>query len=47
MGDMEKAARVFVRNELTPLHQRIKEVNDWVGVEVIRFKKYNHENDDE
>ena len=38
VGDVEKAARVFVRNELTPLQQRIKEVNDWVGVEVIRFK---------
>ncbi|WP_182073722.1 MULTISPECIES: phage portal protein [unclassified Serratia (in: enterobacteria)] len=47
VGDVEKAARVFVRNELTPLQQRIKEVNDWVGVEVIRFKKYNLENDDE
>ncbi|MBH2886464.1 phage portal protein [Serratia marcescens] len=47
VGDVEKAAKVFVRNELTPLQQRIKEVNDWVGVEVIRFKKYNLENDDE
>jgi len=47
VGDVEKAARVFVRNELTPLQQRIKEVNDWVGVEVIRFKKYNLDNDDE
>ena len=47
VGDVEKAARVFVRNELTPLQQRIKEVNDWVGVEVIRFKKYSLENDDE
>ncbi|HCU0428102.1 TPA: phage portal protein [Serratia marcescens] len=47
VGDVEKAAKVFVRNELTPLQQRIKEVNDWVGVEVIRFKKYNLDNDDE
>lgn len=47
VGDVEKAAKVFVRNELTPLQQRIKEVNDWVGGEVIRFKKYNLENDDE
>lgn len=47
VGDVEKAARVFVRNELTPLQQRIKEVNDWLGVEVIRFKKYNLDNDDE
>ncbi|HEJ7030608.1 TPA: phage portal protein [Serratia marcescens] len=47
VGDVEKAAKVFVRNELTPLQQRIKEVNDWVGIEVIRFKKYSLDNDDE
>jgi hypothetical protein len=29
---------VFVRNELTPLQQRITEVNDWIGEEVICFK---------
>jgi hypothetical protein len=38
---------VFVRNELTPLQQRITEVNDWIGEEVIRFKKYTLDNDDE
>ncbi|HFF9519420.1 TPA: phage portal protein [Serratia marcescens] len=47
VGDVEKAARVFVRNELTPLQQRIKEVNDWLGMEVICFKKYSLDNDDE
>lgn len=36
-GDVEKAAKVFVRNEPTPLHERIKKVNDSLG-EVIRFK---------
>lgn len=46
-GDVEKAAKVFVRNELTPLQERIKEVNDWLGIEVIRFKKYCLDNDDE
>lgn len=46
-GDVEKAAKVFVRNELTPLQERIKEVNDWLGIEVIRFKKYSLDNDDE
>lgn len=45
VGDVEKAARVFVRNELTLLQQRIKEVNDWFGVGVIRFKKYSLDND--
>jgi len=39
-GDVEKAAQVFVRNELTPLQERMKEVNDWIGEEVIRFKDY-------
>lgn len=36
-------ARVFVRNELTPLQERFKEINDWLGMEVIRFKDYNIE----
>ena len=45
MGDIEKVARVFVRNELTPLQERIKEINDWLGMEVIRFKDYSIETD--
>jgi len=39
-GDIEKAAQVFVRNELTPLQERIKELNDWIGKEVILFRAY-------
>ena len=39
-GDVVKAAQVFVRNELTPLQERIKEVNDFLGQEVVRFKPY-------
>ncbi|EKN4803146.1 Presumed portal vertex protein, partial [Yersinia enterocolitica] len=39
-GDVAKASQVFVRNELTPLQERLKEVNDWIGQEVIRFKPY-------
>ncbi len=39
-GDVVKAAQVFVRNELTPLQERIKEVNDFLGQEVVRFKVY-------
>lgn len=38
--DVVKAAQVFVRNELTPLQERIKEVNDWIGQEVMCFKPY-------
>jgi len=39
-GDVEKAAQVFVRNELTPLQERIKEVNFHQGVKVINFCGY-------
>jgi capsid portal protein len=39
-GDVEKAAKVFVRNELVPLQERMKELNHWVGQEVIRFTDY-------
>ena len=40
-GDAVKAAQVFVRNELTPLQERIRELNDWLGVDVIRFNAYS------
>ncbi|MCD9436577.1 Presumed portal vertex protein, partial [Klebsiella pneumoniae] len=40
LGDIEKVAKVFVRNELIPLQDRMREVNEWVGQEVIRFKSY-------
>jgi len=40
-GDVVKAAQVFVRNELTPLQERFKEINDWSGEEVIRFRDYS------
>lgn len=40
-GDMAKAASVFARNELEPLQSRFRELNDWLGVEVIRFAPYD------
>ncbi|MCL0228433.1 capsid portal protein, partial [Klebsiella pneumoniae] len=40
-GDVEKASRVFVRNELTPLQKRFTELNDWIGDEVISFSAYS------
>lgn len=43
VGDVEKVEKVFVRNELTPLQKRFKELNNWLGQEVIRFKKYTLE----
>lgn len=42
-GDVEKASRVFVRNELMPLQKRFEELNSWLGEEVIRFSAYNLE----
>lgn len=42
-GDVEKASRVFVRNELLPLQKRVEEFNCWIGDEIIRFKEYTLE----
>ncbi|QCR38017.1 phage portal protein [Nissabacter sp. SGAir0207] len=42
-GDAVKAAQVFVRNELTPLQERMKELNSWLGQEVITFRPYSLE----
>lgn len=43
LGDIEKVAKVFVRNELIPLQNRIKEVNLWLGENIISFKNYSLE----
>lgn len=40
-GDVEKAAQVFARNELEPLMNRYRSLNDWAGEEVIRFRPYS------
>lgn len=40
-GDVEKASRIFVRNELMPLQKRISEMNEWIGEEVVRFDYYS------
>lgn len=39
-GDVEKAAKVFVRNELIPLQKRIEEVNVWAKGDIIKFGGY-------
>lgn len=39
-GDVSKASKVFVRNELTPLQRRIQELNEWLCGEVIKFDPY-------
>ncbi|GAA0394918.1 phage portal protein [Brevundimonas terrae] len=38
-GDVEKADAVFYRNEIQPLQQRFLAINDWLGVEVVRFRE--------
>lgn len=40
-GDVEKAALVFAQNEVRPLQARLLELNEWLGVEVIRFNPYS------
>ena len=38
-GDVEKADQVFYRNEIQPLQQRFLAINDWLGVEVVKFRE--------
>lgn len=42
-GDVEKAAKVFVANELEPLQARFMELNERVGEQVIAFNEYSLE----
>lgn len=46
-GDVEKASRVFVRNELLPLQKRFEELNEWAGEEIIQFAPYSLNDDSE
>lgn len=39
-GDVEKAATVFVRNELTPLQERMREINFWLESDAVNFTNY-------
>lgn len=39
-GAVLPAAKVFARNELVPLQQRLATLNDWLGEEVVRFEPY-------
>ncbi|WP_443091381.1 phage portal protein [Basfia succiniciproducens] len=39
-GDVDKAAKVFFINEIMPLQNRLKEINDWLDQEVIKFEPY-------
>ncbi|MDR3429033.1 phage portal protein [Silvimonas sp.] len=39
-GSPQDAANVFAVNELEPLQARFRELNDWLGEEVVRFRPY-------
>jgi len=39
-GDVEKAANVFVRNELIPLQKSFESLNIWSGEKIITFNEY-------
>lgn len=39
-GDAEKAATIFYHNEIVPLQNVFKSINDWLGIQVIAFDEY-------
>jgi PBSX family phage portal protein len=40
-GDVRTAAQIFYLNEIEPLQQRLMELNEWLGIEVLRFGPYD------
>lgn len=45
-GDIEKAAKVFYHNEIEYYQNILKQINERLGIEVVRFNKYALINDD-
>ena len=39
-GDAHKAAQVFEANEIAPLQAQLKQLNTWLGEEVVTFRPY-------
>lgn len=39
-GNPTDTAQVFSRNELAPLQARFTELNEWAGMEIVKFKNY-------
>ncbi len=39
-GDVAKAAEVFFINEIQPLQERLLELNEWLGEDIIQLKEY-------
>ncbi|WP_299944952.1 hypothetical protein [uncultured Microbulbifer sp.] len=46
-GDVEKATRLFIENELKPLQVRFAELNEWIGETVVQFQPYQIDSDSE
>lgn len=42
-GAVMPVAQVFARNEINPLQSRFRELNEWLGMEVMRFEPYTVE----
>lgn len=36
-GSIKEATEIWVHNELEPVKNRLKQVNDWLGEEVIAY----------
>lgn len=45
-GDIEKAAKVFARNELKPLQDKFRLINEWAGEKVVDFIPYKIDDED-
>lgn len=39
-GSVTDAAKVFARNEIVPLQEKWTQLNDWLGIEVVKFDPY-------
>jgi PBSX family phage portal protein len=39
-GDADKSAKIFIANEIDPLIEQFKQINDWAGESLITFKPY-------
>lgn len=39
-GAADTAAKVFARNEIQPLQERFKQLNEWMDMEVVKFTPY-------
>ena len=44
-SDPATAAKVFGRNEIKPLQDKFRQLNDWLGMEVVRFEPYQLDNE--